>query len=461
MSGRYAYEDKITSEATVQTLLATDNPGDEDPQRVKYTWSFNKRLGSKFRLKLISALIVLAAPTCFLAFMWFSDRSNEHWRGIMLANFSGRAVTLSSVAVRIVVTLLTGYATRMIASIAAESRGVPLESAALISTARALPMNPLHLLKHLKIFSGSWLSLLVIMLSLSTIATQFASTLLVSDLGQELVVAFPNESTISSGLSLFAEGQIDPTSPLFFNPSYWTHSPTAYERFAEYSEPASFANGIDDTGVTLRSFLPISSQSKREHLSNFNGTASLFDFRVVCVRPNILDLEICSTDPPQLCGNITINSTVPNLVAPSSPVSFRSQLSADSLKGTYNETSSAWLLNFLGVEAGGLIPILDATNNASLRHRWNAKIKKQRPSVKLSRSGSWQAESGSLSWLVDVGQAYLIFNLTEPPVHRKNVSSVKLMWNSWPGTGTFTHVKYSLSTGEVDYFRMSVCYDSL
>lgn len=239
----------------------------------------------------------------------------------------------------------------------------------------------------------------------------------------------------------------------------------AFESFAESSQPLSqFREGLDDTGPTLRSFLPIGDQNTRDALWSFQGLASVFDSRVTCVRPTLIDLSFCQTKPIQLCGNFTIDVPVQGLVSPDGPIEFGSKIAAQ-----YNQNletrGSPWLLYFLDTSAGRLISALDPTNNKSLEHTWLSKVSlTSSPSIKLQRKdGTWAAmpvNSSDPSWLVDLGHAYIIMNASEPS--QTHIGD-HLLWKNSTTSGPWTEVEYWYSNSSVgpEYFRMSICYDFL
>ncbi|KAI9765322.1 MAG: hypothetical protein M1839_005522 [Geoglossum umbratile] len=345
------------------------------------------------------------------------------------------SVTVSPLLIRFSVSSLAIIVTSMIASITIESRGIPLEDSAKVLLARFSNRGPITFWRSLspKSFRNEFpLSLLIAAMLATTIATQLGSTLLLADLGKGPVVDFPVEGTGASGLtysSLNLPGGPNPDSPLFFEPKYWMHAPTTFETFAEFSWPHKLSGGIDDTNVTLRSFLPIGDQKSRETLEDFTESASVFDLRVVCVRPSVTSLGIHPGEPPHpIWQNVT----------------------SDGSKG------SVWLLCFLGPYAGGLIPALDPTNNQSLTHAWNSSVSTTRVSTKIYRDGNWVAQNGSSAWHIDLGQAYIVMNASES----NNTTNRSLLW-TLEASGPRTHVKYSFDSSEENYFRMSICYDSL
>ncbi|KAF5595317.1 hypothetical protein FPCIR_4477 [Fusarium pseudocircinatum] len=129
-------------------------------------------------------LIVLVEAVVFLTWLWFEDKKPETWRWLML---SGRAA-LMSVLIRWAIGTLAAITTSMAASIALELHGVPISALAGVSIARFTNSGPQSLKKMLPGTTfRPWLRILMICLFALAGASQFASTLLVSDL-QELAI---------------------------------------------------------------------------------------------------------------------------------------------------------------------------------------------------------------------------------------------------------------------------------
>lgn len=90
----------------------------------------------------------------------------------------------------------------------------------------------------------------------------------------------------------------------------WDVEVRQYPVFAECSEgkAADGSTGLSDTGFTMRALSPVNGQAKRSSIHRYKGFSQVFDTRVVCVRPNITNLEVRSQDatPPVLRGNMSI-----------------------------------------------------------------------------------------------------------------------------------------------------------
>lgn len=117
------------------------------------------------------------------------------------------SITLASIAIRAAVGTIATVATAMIASVAAERRGVQLHAVSQVSIARFSNSGPLSL--GLLALRGSALDpvirLIVALLILSTLAAQFTSTLFVSGLEHGQVRSFPR--TVPHAYALEGDSQ--------------------------------------------------------------------------------------------------------------------------------------------------------------------------------------------------------------------------------------------------------------
>ncbi|KAJ9605346.1 hypothetical protein H2200_010003 [Cladophialophora chaetospira] len=92
--------------------------------------------------------------------------------------------------------------------------------------------------------------------------------------------------------------------------SAWLRNPGQYPVFAEYAKPAEQLEGVDDTGVLLRAFIPSTAATHRETLRNYSGSAVVLDSRVSCHTPSFSNAssileQINTAQFPGLWGNIT------------------------------------------------------------------------------------------------------------------------------------------------------------
>jgi hypothetical protein len=269
------------------------------------------KLGLWLKILTAVSIVILFGAVGLLSWLWWGSRSSPAWRMVMLTGWVSKTVTLSSTAIRTALSALAGICTSMIAAIAVERRGVPLMKMAQLSIARFTNNGPNQLAPL--IFGTRtlerFLRIIAAILLLNTILSQFVSTLLVSDLQADPVITFPY--TYGKGIGFLSAGftGADPLSDAILNaiPNYYGRKPSAYEAFAEFSEaPSTVIDGVDDTGRTVRAFLPFSNEADRLSLQSYSGPARVLDARTVCVRPDFTQLGFCapSTEkgPMTLCG---------------------------------------------------------------------------------------------------------------------------------------------------------------
>ena len=485
--GQHGYEsqvllstDKSSDEKTASNLdiRKGHRRGDELSVRQRCTWYL---LATS-----IGATIFLLAALAFLFFLWYGSRSNHTWRTIVLQDWTTRAITLTTVAVRVAVSLQSGIATSMLASIVIEGPGVRLVDVPEVSLTRYASNGPhtfiLVLLRQAKTRTFTLLLACYIML---TLATQFASTLLLSDIAIVALPTNPIQSSLRFGFALrnHTDPLYDFVGTIKYPERYWTQPPGS-QTFGEYGERAEQKDAVDDTGLRIRAFFPYSKQSDRENLHSYVGSASVFDARVVCVRPLFKSLRLDSVDDYHhfISGHVVPEVSIEGLVHNSTGVGFTCSVSPSmtcpppNQRDANTDTSrqcddSTYTICKLDISAGGLIPVLDPTNNGTLKHIWHAEGAIFRSET--IRSG-WSATNPSRrgpTWAVDLGNAYLIMNLTD------NISAADLnFYNSThrqptvlkyhlTGVGPWSSISVAYTQRppyELPYtFRASLCYDAL
>lgn len=236
----------------------------------------------------VSTLLLFAA-LIFIIWLWNRDRQNKVWRAIVLHNWLTRSTTLSALVIRSAISFQGVLATSMIAALNLELRGVLWVNAAQFSISRSINSGP-YLLLWTALSStkdlGDWVQVtLLASLSASTVALQFTSSPLVSDIDpttsikaspiQDTILSSASEQAIESNISNYQWDQI------------LSQRPNTFETFAEYVEAKpALPNGVD-TSVTIRAFLPFPSQQNRTELREYTGTASLVDTRNLCTQPDL------------------------------------------------------------------------------------------------------------------------------------------------------------------------------
>ncbi|KAI0546828.1 hypothetical protein F4679DRAFT_587202 [Xylaria curta] len=225
-------------------------------------------------------------PLFFLGWLWSGNRDNPAptWGNIINGEWLIRLITVAALVIRTGVSAQASVATSMLATYFLEVQGVHLRDAAQFSILRFSNSGPLLNLgtffqnTHGRKRSGRLVLLsYVLILALVTTTLQFTSTILLTDVRLGLLLGRPRSSTQMCGMSWNSS---------YENP-FWNTNPFSTAPFIEYSEPATSHDNTADTGVSIRGFLPIRNATLRSRLRSYEGMASLFDTRVVCVRPRI------------------------------------------------------------------------------------------------------------------------------------------------------------------------------
>lgn len=274
---------------------------------------------------LIVTTLILFGGIGFLWFMWMADQSNKTWHAMAAKNWLTRAVTLTSVALRTSISLQATTATSLLAGLALENTQILMQHLASVSMMRNANAGPYMLLwlifkaflKDAQRWRHLLLPMMILLLTVVSLLTEFTSTALLSDLKQSLLPAHTTSSTTATNFHYDENGTI----PYLSRGTVWTKKPPFYPTFAEYHEtPTDSQDGTSDTGLTLRAFFPIQSQQERSMLRDFSGPAAVVDSRVKCVRPRLtLSRAHYAAEPVLgLSGEVT--------VAPNQSTNFSSVL---------------------------------------------------------------------------------------------------------------------------------------
>lgn len=289
-------EEKLFSEQRVYELLECSH---EESRTVAY------RIGWLSVATLVAAAVAILAVAGFLAFLWFAGFDNTLWHRIMVHDWATRATSISTLVLRVAIDLSAGITASMLAAVVLESSWARLHAVAKISIMRATTPQPRQLLDLVPAILGpNWamagvrsvaLSLATVLLVLTTMALQFSSTLLLSDIRLGQLPGIPSQRFVAydfvypkyqqmqefgPGVALGAMGS--GSYPIQLRTPTWSRNPPAYPAFAEYSRPLPQVGAVDDTGVLLRAFLPFADANSRESVRNYSGDAMVLDARVSC-----------------------------------------------------------------------------------------------------------------------------------------------------------------------------------
>lgn len=302
-------------------------------------------------------------------------------------------------------------------------------------------------------YRNSLIYTLLILLACTTSISQFTSTLLLWDIESGNVLGFPAEKDLDAGFSM-NDYMENFRTLLTQAPNYWASTPSTYNTFAEWSIGAdALPDHAVDTGPTIRALLPIMSDNDLLELEEYNGSASLFDARVSCVRPTIKD-DAFNFDL-QVLENFTgtlFPSSVPEEIERNSilstagvfPEGFPFTCRMDNM-----QVGKSFVVCALPRTAGGLINSLDPMNNKSLVHS----LDPPDPGV-----GLWHASSrndSGIQWPVLMGHTVLFWTRSpgENQTSSNHSSGLDIVEKGpW--------LEYTLrDTG--DTWSVSACFDAL
>jgi hypothetical protein len=255
----------------------------------------------------------------------------------------------------------------MLAALLLESASVLLRDAAQVSIMRATKTFSLDLvlplLRGVRRKTGALQTMHLLAgtgLVLTTTLLQLTSTILLSDLELGLLPGSADNRTLvydfRYALNIDDKGKLNSTVwPGQYRATTWLRKPSSYPTFAEHSEPVPEVDGVDDTGVLLRGFVPHADAPSREMLADYAGAAYLLDSRVSCQRPLLSDISISmyrDSINAFLNGSFAPTRSLPRLHVPDEPT----PLSCSMLSNVYwstNLSSISICVLSLGSAGGG------------------------------------------------------------------------------------------------------------
>ncbi|KAH6682292.1 hypothetical protein F5X68DRAFT_137856 [Plectosphaerella plurivora] len=252
-----------------------------------------KRIGITGCLLLAPCSLAMLLVLALLAKVWSvaiaaakGSPTNTQWVYILESSRASSLVTICTALIRTIVTLQSGLATAMLASIIIERVGAPIWHIPLLSILRATASTPTSLISTVarrpRRRDSSLLTIqgIIVLEFLLVLGTQFFSTILLSDF-KNISIRGPLKHT---------NAMVEPDYRALES-SFWSFpSSTAYT-FAENSENFVRNADFEDTGHTYRAFLPFLEEPDRLALRWYNGPAMVMDNRVVCISPSLDSLS--------------------------------------------------------------------------------------------------------------------------------------------------------------------------
>jgi hypothetical protein len=379
-------EPVIQNDPSRDNLLdAADCRYGDNPDRLGSEAKPNNRFGVYLISILAISAVVLVAGLSFLLFLWLAPATNRQWRSIILAGWATRSVTLTALAIRWATATQATAAISMLAAIQLEKGGTAFHNAAALSIARYKNSGPAMSLPvffdRLAVRQQLLLPALAVLLACTTLVLQFTSTILLGDMQLGPVLG-----TSKTGLAMMAAQNIQLGSG-FFSSNYWSTTPTVFQSFAEYTEPPFNGSDISDTGVAIRGFVPLSTESDRSFLQDYSGVAALFDTRVACLQPQSSNIHVEKGDDSDvdnggsltITGSAVVGKAMPDLINPRSNTTFNCTFPLDvkdpgqpaflicGVGGPPNGETGGGTFEIDG-PAGGLISRLDSSSGSAMSH---------------------------------------------------------------------------------------------
>ncbi|KAI0164531.1 hypothetical protein GGR52DRAFT_128532 [Hypoxylon sp. FL1284] len=287
-------------------------------------WRVRESIGGYGILVIVGGTILSPVMLGLLSVIWSGkgpgsgESATASWRSVVLKGWVTEAVTLCSLVIQLCTSAQAIICTSLAAATLLETIGVPLSHVAEFSTMRGANGGPWRLVYLMFRSSArsffSLQSILMLILFLGTMATQFASTILVTDLDVSSITGNANHTrlnlTLSDGIELF-----EPVT------SQWYMKPTDYSVFGEIPSGTSVeptAQGFSDTGNVKRILLPLQHEN-RTILHHYIGGAYGINSRVACAPP-VLNGRFEAFDPLSkplpflltMIGNISYEATFAN-----------------------------------------------------------------------------------------------------------------------------------------------------
>ncbi|KAI1169668.1 hypothetical protein F4777DRAFT_572250 [Nemania sp. FL0916] len=278
---------ELSEQSTENTEISRDTVATDRKKRL----SMGESIGSLGLLAIIGGTVACLASVGFLIFLWTGAGSSREavdashaWRAIVLNGWVAQATTLTSLLIRTVVAAQATVCTAMLASLFLERRQVLKSSSAQFSVLRAVNDGPLKLVQ-LVWKSGSISpvfcreTVLLVILALVTLALQFASTILLSDLHDSKIVADAAPSLVND----YIDGEV----AQFYvpNPRSNTQINAVYGELPPYASPDPDSKGFSISGPRKRSFLPLLETNNRTSIQHYEGNAVVLSTNTACLRP--------------------------------------------------------------------------------------------------------------------------------------------------------------------------------
>lgn len=300
----------------------------------------------------VGTALLLAAWGC-LCFFWFGNDTNTLWRKVTAGDWLIKAVTICAEVIKQAISFQIGAAIAMAAAIALETFNVLYQHAASLTMMRATASSGTVwiLLWHqiVGVYSARTkksLSLLLLVFLLTSVycLAQVISVLLISDIGPGSITGASRPVNTTFGFN-YNSTDLQTISQAVT----WTRVASIYPTFAEYFEPPYVADGVSDTGLTLRAFLPFKDLQDRETLQEYVGSSTVIDARVSCQVPYLTGGMVSlngTNDRVIVDGALTPTRYTPRLANATYSSNYSSTTPFSCAAPLLSDDGSQWPLSF-------------------------------------------------------------------------------------------------------------------
>lgn len=254
-----------------------------------------RQLGKMAIFTLILGTLVILLALSFTAFLWFANISNPTWHAIVVRDWLTEATTILSEAIKQALNVQVGVCGAMLAALALERGEISLGHAASLTTMRnglgsskVLRLSKIQFQSRKAANGPIVIPLLVILETVILAFGQVITIVLTSDIGLYPVPGHPQSSQTPFGFTyIMPNNSIGREELTLTRGSSWSRKAPYFPTFAEYTEPPFVQDGVSDTGLTLRAFLPYSSAQTRGNMYSYEGNTTVLDARVTCQVPSL------------------------------------------------------------------------------------------------------------------------------------------------------------------------------
>jgi hypothetical protein len=288
---------------------------DRAPSEQRAYRPLGQRLGTWSIAVLIASTVATLGIVGFLTSLW--QYGNNPIKGspavhkLAIDGFMVKAITLSSVVLRLAVALQAGICTSLAAALLLESNNVPLPDLLYFGAIRSINSGPPALMypigRQLRVYMRTLPAVVMVVIFLTTTASQLGSTILVLDLSPDIIEGSLDDFNHSFGNDNDTDVM---TRARLSNVDYWGSRPLAYIPFGEIWTAGNSSEHMHDTGTTYAGMFSSQDAETLSRLRAWNTVTTVFASRVACVAPTIeATLEQNQAgSPTYIAGNATFES---------------------------------------------------------------------------------------------------------------------------------------------------------